>query len=232
MIDFNEIVNIVVRSIVAIIVLFLVTRILGKKQMSQLTIYDYVVGITIGSIAADSIVSLDKHFFNGIVSILVFGIIALILSYLAIKNSEINKFLNGKPVILMENGEFIFDNLKSAKITVCKFVEQSRLKGYYDLSYIDYAILETDGEISFLPKADYQTTKSMDLKKNSKKISQSYCSNLIIDGEIQMDVLRDLGKDAAWLKKELKKLNINSIEKILLVIINQNNQLKVYKKLL
>lgn len=232
MLDFNEIANIIVRSIVAIIVLFLITRILGKKQMSQLTIYDYVVGITIGSLAGDSIISLDKQFANGIISIITFGVIALLLSYLAMKNSEINIFLNGKPVILMENGEFIFDNLRSAKITVCKFIEQCRLKGYYDLSYIDYAILETDGEISFLPKADYQPTKVMDLKRNSKMISQSYCSNLIIDGEIQSDVLKELGKDDEWLRKELKKLKINSLEKILLVTIDQRNQIKVYKELM
>lgn len=232
MLDFNEIANIIVRSIVAIIFLFLVTRILGKKQMSQLTIYDYVVGITIGSLAADSIVSLNKQFVNGIAAILTFGFIALVLSYLSMKSSEINRFLNGQPIILMEKGEFVFNNLKMAKITVCKFIEQSRLKGYYDLSYIDYAILETDGEISFLPKSDYQLTKQADLKKNSKNVSQSYCSNLVIDGEIQKDTLYELGKDEVWLLKELKKLKVNGTEKILLATIDQKNKIKVYRELM
>ena len=147
MVDINELKMIIVRSIIAIFILFVTTKILGKKQLSQLTIYDYVVGITIGSIAADAIISLNEHFINGIVAILTFGLIAYILSMLALKSPLINKALNGTPVFLMESGEFNYEALKTSKVTIVKLIESARLKGYYDISQINYAILETNGEI-------------------------------------------------------------------------------------
>lgn len=234
MVNAHELGMIVIRSIMAILVLYVVTRMLGKKQMSQLTIYDYVVGITIGSIAADSIISLNEHFINGIIAIMTFGFFALFISYLTIKNSDANKILNGKPTILMENGEFIFDNLRKAKIPVYKFVEQARLNGYYDLDLINYAILETNGLISFLPKEEYQNTNLKDFKSDvrSKATKQTYCYSLIIDGEIQYDVLSDLGKDDEWLKKELKKSKINDISKILIATIDQKGKIKIFKELI
>lgn len=234
MVNAHELGMIVIRSIMAILVLYVVTRMLGKKQMSQLTIYDYVVGITIGSIAADSIISLNEHFINGIIAIMTFGFFALFISYLTIKNSDANKILNGKPTILMENGEFIFDNLKKVKIPIYKFVEQARLNGYYDLDLINYAILETNGLISFLPKEEYQNTNLKDFKSDvrSKVTKQTYCCNLIIDGEIQYDVLSDLGKDDEWLKKELKKSKINDISKILVATIDQKGKIKIFKELI
>lgn len=234
MIDSQEIILIIIRSIISIFILYLVTRMLGKKQISQLTIYDYIVGITIGSIAADSILSLDKHFINGIVALFTFGLMALGISYLTIKSSMANKVLNGEPTILMENGEFIFDNLRKAKLPIYKFIEQARLSGYYDLDLISYAILETNGQISFLPKEEYQNSNPKDFKSDikSKSSKQTFCTNLIVDGEIQYNALSDLGKDEEWLKKELKKLKINDISRILLVVIDQKNKLRIYKELI
>lgn len=202
--------------------------------MSQLTIYDYVVGITIGSIAADAIISLNEHFINGIIAIVTFGVSAYIISYISIKNTQANKLLNGKPTILMENGVFIFDNLRKCKLPIYKFVEQARINGYYDIDVINYAILETNGQISFLPKEEYQVTNTKDIKSDikTKTSKQTYCSNLIVDGEVQYDILSDLGKDEDWLKKELKKLKINDIKGILLATIDQKNKIKIFKELI
>lgn len=234
MVDINELKMIIVRSIIAIFILFITTKILGKKQLSQLTIYDYVVGITIGSIAADAIISLNEHFINGIVAILTFGLIAYILSMLALKSPLINKALNGTPVFLMESGEFNYEALKASKVTIVKLIESARLKGYYDISQINYAILETNGEISFLPKEEYQNSNPKDFKLNikAKLAKQTYCTPLIIDGDIQEKNLKDLGKDEEWLKKELKKLNIHDEEKIVLASMNEAGKIKVYKELL
>ena len=169
MINFEEIGLIALRSILAIMILLLTTKMLGKKQLSQLTIYDYVVGITIGSIAADAIITLDEHFINGMLAILIFGLIAYGLSILSIKSENINELLNGKPTVLMEKGVFNFENLRKTKIPIYKFIEQARLKGYYDLFVLNYAVLETNGEISFLPKEQYQPTAPLDFKTEVKK---------------------------------------------------------------
>lgn len=216
MVNGEEIIVIILRSIIAIFILYIVTRFLGRKQMSQLTIYDYIVGITIGSIAADAIISLNEHFINGIIAIITFGLASWLISYFSLKNTKINQILNGKSITLMENGEFVYDNLKKSKITVDKFLSLARLNGYYDINVIDYAILENNGDISFLKKED----------KNG------YQSTLIIDGEIQKDILERLGKDIIWLNKELKKSKINDIRNILLATINEKMEIKIYKKLI
>ncbi len=230
----NELLTIIIRSFLALIFLFLITKMLGKKQIAQLTVYDYVVSITIGSIAADSIISLDEHFINGIVALLSFSLVVLIMSYLSIKSEKANKIINGEPTVLMENGQFVFNNLRKCQIPIETFLEQCRLKGYYDLEMINYAILEVTGEISFLPKEEYQNTNILDFKKtplsNVKK--QTYNLNLIVDGLIQKNVLKEIGKDEIWLNKELKKQKINNIKDVLLATIDENGKILFYKELI
>lgn len=230
MVDFYEIGLIAFRSCIAILVLLFTTRMLGKKQISQLTFYDYVVGITIGSIAADSIITLDEHFINGMAAIAIFGLIAISMSILAIKSKTINKALNGVPSILMENGSFLFGNLKKSKITVDKFIEQARIHGYYDLNVLNYAILETTGEISFLPKEEYQVSTPIDFKSDTKKgTKQTYCEVIISDGQIDFEKLEKLGKDEEWLKKELDEKNVGSIDEVVLATIDEKNKVRVYE---
>lgn len=233
MINLEEIGLISIRSILAIIVLLLTTKMLGKKQLSQLTIYDYVVGITIGSIAADTIITLDEHFINGMLAIFIFGLIAYFLSILSIKNESINEMLNGSATLLMEKGVFNFENLRRTKIPIYKFIEQARLKGYYDLNVLNYAILETNGEISFLPKEEYQTSTPIDFKTDLKKgTKQTFCEELIMDGKINYERLNELGKDEEWLKKELNKKNIHSTDKVLLATLDEKKKVKVFKELM
>jgi len=228
----KEICMIIARSIITILTLFVVTKILGKKQISQLTLYDYIIGITIGSIAADSIISLDEKIINGVVALVTFGVLGYILSYLAIKSTTANDVLNGKPLVLMSKGEFNFGNLEKSKISISKFIEEARLKGYYDINVLNYAILETNGQISFLPKEQYQNCNTADFKRDVKtKVSkQTVCNPLIIDGEVDMDLLDEFGKDINWLKKEMKELKVSDIEDVALATVNEEQQIRVYKK--
>lgn len=227
----REIWVIIGRSFVTIVTLFIVTKVLGKKQLSQLTVYDYIIGITIGSIAADSVISLDENITYGLVGILIFGVIGYALSYLAIKNNKANDFLNGVPVVLMEKGILRYDNLGKTKVSVVKFLEQARLSGYYDISVLDYAILETDGKISFLPKEEYQNCNTKDFNSNIKTnvVKQKMCKNLIVDDEVCMDTLKYLGKDRDWLDKELKKNNVRIKDKIILATVDDDMKIRIYK---
>lgn len=234
LINLNEIITIIERSLLALLTLFIITKMLGKKQISQLTVYDYVVSISIGSIAADSIISLDEHMVNGLLAIIIFGVVALAISYISIKSATLNNIINGKPTVLMENGEFNFPNLRQTKIPIYKFLEESRLNGYYDLNMINYAILETNGRISFLPKEEYQEINPKDLKRDlkNKLNKQTYSIELVIDGVVQKENLKDLGKDEEWLKNELKKQKVTNVDQILLLTIDQNDKLKLYKELI
>ena len=218
------------RSILAILTLLLTTKLLGKKHISQFTIYDYIIGITIGSIAADIILTLEENFLYGITAILIFGLTGFILSYLSIKNEEINNLLNGKPTILMENGEFNFKNLQKTKIPIYKFIEQARLNGYYDLNVLNYAILETSGKISFLPKEEYQTSTPIDFKTELKKdTKQTFCNEIIIDVKIKSENLKKFHKDEKWLQNELKKKKINFQNGVLLATLNKKEKLNIFK---
>lgn len=213
MVNNYEILETIIRSVIAMLVLGIVIKILGRKQLSHLTLYDYIVGITIGSIAADAIISVDKPFINGIVAIISFGGIAFFLSYLALKNSTIYNFFNGGPLILIENGTFNMENLKKSKITIFDLLEQSRLNGYYDIKKIDYAVLETTGQISFL----------------TKEKKQSYCYCVIVDNEIQTEELKNCGKSKKWLISELKKRDKSLKDNLALVTIDDKNHLKIYE---
>lgn len=234
MFNFNDLVFIILRSIFTFIFMYLVMILLGKKQMRQFTIFDYIFGITIGSLGADTILSLDKHFINGIIAIFIFTILAFVFSVLSLKLDFFHKIFIGNPLILMENGNFVYENLRRAKITVFKFLERARLNGFYDLSLINYAILETSGEISFLAKEEYQCLSIKDLRQSKSKnvIKQTMCFNLIVDGVIQKDTLNYINKDEIWLINKMKKLKVNEISQVALAIINQRGIIKVYRELL
>ena len=230
MINLKEISMVGFRSILILVLLFFSTKILGKKQISQMTIYDYIIGITIGSIAADITITLDEKLFNGVFAILIFGFIGFFLSYLSIKSIFINNMLNGKAVILMAQGDLYYENLRKTKITISKFLEQARLNGYYDLNVLNYAILETNGEISFLAKEEYQSSTPIDFKTElNKGTKQLYCKELIIDGEIRYDELDKLKKDEKWLMGELKKKKVNSYKKVVLATIDDKGKVNIYK---
>lgn len=159
------------------------------------------------------------------------SIIAMIVLLLATKNVNINAWLNGKATVLMENGNFNFENLKKTKIPIYKFIEQARLKGYYDISILSYAILETNGEISFLPKEEYQISAPIDFKTDIKKgTKQTFCDELIISGKINYQTLDDINKDENWLKNELKKNGIRSSDKVMLATIDEKNKVKVFEE--
>lgn len=230
---FDTLIIVSSRAIIIILVLFLAVKLLGKKQIAQLTLYDYIIGITIGSVAADIILSTDKNLLYGIITLAIFGIFGSMLSYLAIKSYDANEILNGKSTILIENGILNYDNLGKTKITILKLLEQARLKGYFDIDLINYAILETTGEISFLPKEEYQTINLIDLKGNIKSniAKQTMNIELIVDNEIIMDKLESVSKDLNWLNKELKKLKVKDSDYIYLATYDNNGILKVYNKI-
>jgi len=138
-------------SISSLIVLFILTRIMGKRQMSQLTMFDYINGITIGSIAAEMATSLDGDVWQPLFAMIIYALFAILMSYASIKSINIRRFLVGKPFLLYENGKLFNKNLKKAKLDVNEFLTECRTNGYFYLSDIQSAIFETNGKISFIP---------------------------------------------------------------------------------
>lgn len=227
--DLIEVGEVVIRSLFSLISLFIVTKILGKKQVSQLSLFDYVIGISIGNFAAEISINTDLPYINGIVSVLVFGIVAYLISLMTMKSIILRRFFMGTPTVLIENGKIIYNNLQKVKMDINDLLEECRNKNYFDLSQIDYAVMEINGLISILPKNEYLMVNRKDL--NLRLIKQGLVSNVIIDGKIMRNNLKLMNKNEEWLYKNLKVQGYNDISSILLACLDVNEKLVVYKKI-
>ena len=223
----NDIINIMIRSFIAMTTLFFMTKLLGKKQVSELSLFDYVVGISIGNFASEMAINLEADFLNALSAIIIFGLFAFLISLLTMKSLKLRKFFIGVPTILVQNGKIVYDNMKKTKFDVNDLLEETRGNGYFDLSEIEYAILEANGKVSFLPKGEYKpvTVKDMNLKIEK----QGLCANVIIDGNIMNDNLNNIGKDEEWLLHELKIMG-KEVSNILLATIDINYKIVVYDR--
>lgn len=216
------------RALFSLITLFLVTKMIGKKQVSELSLFDYVISISIGNFAAEMTMNLDSQVLNGFISIVIFGVIATMVAILTMKSIVLRRFFIGTPTIIIQDGTFVLKNLRKVKFDMNDFLETARSAGYFDVSQIKYAIMEVNGKISFLPKEDYLpvTNKAMNLKVEK----QGLCANVIIDGNIMYENLKNMKKDDEWLKKQLKIKGYDDCENILLATLDVNEKLIIFNK--
>ena len=217
--DINEALSIIPRSLISLVTLFIATKILGKKQVSELSLFDYVIGISIGNFTAEMILVLDNQLINGVVAILTFGIMGYIISYISTKSIIFRRFMIGTPTIIMSNGKLLYESFKNLNIDINDFLEQARIAGYFDITQINYAIMEANGDISFLLKED----------SNSNNKQGILPANVIIDSNIMHENIKETDKSESWFIKELKKQGYTSYENILLATYSNNN-LTIYRK--
>lgn len=223
----NDAFEVVIRCIIAMTTLFFMTKLLGKKQVSELSLFDYVVGISIGNFASEMAINLEAEFFNAMLAIVVFGVLAYIISILTLKSLKLRKFFIGSPTILLEHGNLIYKNMKKSVIDVNDILSQAREMGYFDISEVEFAILEANGKISFLPKGEYKNVNIKDM--NLKIEKQGLCANVIIDGNIMNDNLINIGKDEKWLLHELDVKGKN-VSDILLATVDINDKIVIFDR--
>ncbi|MDO4962940.1 MAG: DUF421 domain-containing protein [bacterium] len=227
-IDFSELLDVTIRAVSSLITLFLITKLIGKKQVSQLSLFDYVIGISIGNFAAEMTINLESTEINGIWAVVLFGLFAYLISYLTMKSIVLRRFFMGTPTIIIQDGKILEKSLKKERLDINEMLEEIRSNGYFDLSQIEYAIMESNGKLSIMPKTDYRplTPKDMDLKL----AKESLCANIIIDGKIMHQSLKYMGKDEKWLKKELKVKGYTDFSDILLATLDINEKIVVYER--
>lgn len=224
----KEVITVIMRSIVSLTVLFAVTKLLGKKQVSQLSVFDYVIGISIGNFAAEITINMETQFINGIVAMIVFGLIAFSVSIITMKSITLRRFFMGTPTILIQKGKILEKNLKKVKFDVNDLLEECRRKNYFDLKQIEYAVMESKGTLSILPKDEYKQVTKKDMKLQIKK--QELVANVIIDKNIMINNLKNMNKDEEWLKHQLKEKGYNDTENILLATLDIDEKLTIYEK--
>lgn len=220
--------QIIPRSLFSLCVLFLVTKWIGKKQVSELSLFDYVIGISIGNFAAEMTINMDAPYIHGIIAVIVFGSVAYFVSKITMKSIVLRRLLIGKPTIVVEHGKFLIDNFNKTKYDINDFLEQCRINGTFDVSEIEYAVVEANGKLSILPKSENKpvTPKDMQLKVTPSAL----VANLMIDGKIMYHALEDMHKTEEWLKKELKVKGYTEYQDILLVTLDNNEKVNVYEK--
>lgn len=224
----SDFLNICFRTILILIILFFITKMMGKKQISELNFFDYVVGITIGSIAADISLDIEKDMIAGIAALFIYGFISYIISFVSIKSILARRFFIGVPTVLVEKGKIIESGLKKSKIDVNDLLMVARENGYFNLDEIDYALMEVNGNISFLPKEKEKPVTKRDMK--IKCSNEGLTVNAIIDSKYMVNNMKAINKDKEWLDHELKVNGYDNYDNILLATIDNNYKVTIYEK--
>jgi uncharacterized membrane protein YcaP (DUF421 family) len=224
----NSLLKIVLLAIFSELALFILTKLMGNRQVSQLSMFDYIIGITIGSIAAEMATSLENNYMEPLIAMIIYALVAIIISYVCQKSIKIRRFIDGNSLILLDNGELYMRNFKTSKLDLNEFLMQCRVNGFFNINEIQTAILEPNGQISFLPKASKKpaTVENLNLVPDITTIT----TNVILDGTVLYENLRHTGNDITWLNNELKNQKIKDVSSVFLAFCDSKNNLSVYTK--
>ena len=224
----QEILYIIALSIGSFLAILILTKLMGYREMSQLSMFDYINSITIGSIAAEMATSLEENFMEPLVALIVYSLATIFFALLTSKSIKMRRCIEGRPLILMSNGELYRDNLKKAKIDIGEFLTQCRVNGYFDVSKLETVVLEGNGKMSFLLKVSDRPVTPSDMGLSPE---QDYLvANVILDGVILEKNLHHTGNDEKWLRNQIKRQGADRIEDILLATCDSNNQITVFMK--
>lgn len=200
-----EVGQLILFSLVSLLVMFATTRLGGKRQISQMSIFDYANSITVGSIAAEMATNLES-WYRPFTALLVYGAVTWLVHYGACKSFWLRILIDGRSLVLMKNGVIRKKELGRAGIDLNEFLAQARVAGYHDLNELESAILETNGQISFLPRSEYKSATAQDVGQSPAPVSLWY--DLILDGNIMENNLKECGRDRVWLQEQLHRCGI------------------------
>lgn len=225
---FNAMLIILIRTVILYFLVLFVMRVMGKGELSKMGPFEMVVLFMIAELAAIPIESSHVPVFNGAAAIITLLFLEVFLSYLSMKSKKICALLNGKPSVLIKAGKINEKEMRAQRVTIHDLMEQLRLKNHPSLADVAYAVMETNGEFSVIPKPDKAplTPKDMNITVSSKVMPMV----LISDGSLYRESLNTLGKDENYLKKELSKAKITDYSQVFLCFFDENEQLHVYPK--
>ena len=224
----NKVLEIIIRSLATYILLLIAGRVIGRKLISRITFFDFIVSITLGSIAVRIALGSQESPYLAALAVIIITILVVITDYFDIKSINFRKLVDGEPIILINNGKLLDYNLKKARITVNKLMMQLREKNIFELEDIAIALIENDGELTVLPKANKSpiTTGDLNIQKNYNGLS----IDIIIDGELMHDNLKSTNHDKQWLMDQLKTYNIYDVKEVFYAGLNSTGTLYVSKK--
>lgn len=199
-------------TILSVLAMFAITKIIGYRQMSEMTLFDYVNGITVGSIGAELATASTDEFIYPLLAMIIFGGVAVLLAVVTSKSRRVRGYVNGTPLVLFKNGKMYRKNFSRARVDIDEFLMQCRNQGYFDLAQVECIIMEVNGSLSILPKAAYRPATPQDM--NMCVAEASLPEPVILDGKADADALRRQGLDKTWLDKSLAAQGFSSPQNV------------------
>lgn len=211
-----------IRSIILYIAVLIALRVMGKGEIAEMNAFDLVITLLIAEVAAIPMQDNSIPMIYGVASITGLVFIEILISYITLKSRTISKILSGSSAILIDKNKLDYKQLKKERISIEELLEELRTQGYFSLKDIQYAILETDGDLSIVPSPSYDSSKTSEFKHLPLPV--------IIDGKTIKSNLNELNKDDAWISKLLKSNNIKSVKDILICIVDENDEVFIQRK--
>ncbi|MCI5630519.1 MAG: DUF421 domain-containing protein [Clostridium sp.] len=211
-----------IRSIILYVAVLISLRVMGKGEIAEMNCFDLVITLLIAEVASTPMENNDIPLLYGIASLIGLVFIQTVISVISLKFRSISRFVSGKPSILINKGKIDYKILKKEKITIDELLEQLRIQGYFNIKYVQYALLETDGNLSVVPTTNYNSTPSVEYKHMP--------ISLIQDGKIIKESLKSIQEDETWLNNILKSHHIDNVKDVLLCVLDEYDQIFIQKK--
>lgn len=211
-----------IRSIILYVAVLISLRVMGKGEIAEMNCFDLVITLLIAEVASTPMENNDIPLLNGIAALIGLVFMQTIISVISLKFRSISRFVSGKPSILINKGKIDYKILKKEKITIDELLEQLRIQGYFNIKYVQYALLETDGNLSVVPTTNYNSTPSVEYKHMP--------ISLIQDGKIIKESLKSIQEDETWLNNILKSHHIDNVKDVLLCVLDEYDKIFIQKK--
>ncbi|MEC3885414.1 DUF421 domain-containing protein [Halobacillus sp. HZG1] len=221
----NEWLEFVGTGIIVFIILYVLARILSKKLISQMTLFDFIAGITLGSMTATTFLADNVTLSRGALGLLTFAALVLVIDYLTLKSLTIRKLVNSQPTLLMDNGKILIKNMKKVRFNVDELIAELRKAGVFQFSDVQTAILETDGSVSVLRKSEATPVTSRDMKLETAPAKYSHV--VMVQGKILRHQLNASGYSEAWLQDQLQAHGISNVKEVLVAQVNPDGTIFV-----
>ncbi|MCX7884858.1 MAG: DUF421 domain-containing protein [Caloramator sp.] len=217
-----------IRTIILYIFVVFVMRIMGKRQIGELQPFELVIAIMLSELAAVPMQDTGIPLRNGLIPIFTLMLLEISISIISLKFESVRKIVCGKPSILIKNGKVQEDEMRKQRFNLNDLMEELRISGYFNISDIEYAILETNGKLSIIPRISQSPVTKEDLKINKSELKLPI--SIILDGVLNMQNLNISGYNIDWLYKKLKENEIDKIEDVFIAMLDTKGELFIQRR--
>jgi len=225
----ESILEVTLRTAVGFLVLLILTRLLGKKQLGQLTIFTYITAIAMGNIAGDMVIHRDIKLVDGVVGLTLWAALTFLVEYMSLKSSKARVLLDGEPSIVIKKGEIMQKELAAQRLNMDDLTMLLRINSVFSIKEVDYAILEPNGQLSILKKSEQASVTKSDMKI-LPEVRWYLPTEIIVDGKLVTKNMKEYDLDKSWLDNTLNTAGIKSIKEVFFAEIQSDGSLYISKK--